>query len=298
MIRQNFVRAILALGLMAFVTGHAHAQYFVKYDSAQPLPAPQSPYVGNPGGCYTGGGGGGACYSITAPTGNWSCYTPTMQPSCPDYTQHPPTPCWDTLCHDTVSIDHKVVLNRYYPVYIHLKEGNHYRGVQIEEKWQPVCILCTKTNPCSKHKGDQAPADLPAPTTTPGASSATSPTSPAAEGPVTHPVQQASGGDAPAANSAPVGPAPSAPSPVPDQIATPAPAQTTTPAPVPVAPVTAAAEAPAPAPAKQWVWLAYEGVWGYGYQRVDGYWEIDPGSRRAPATTNSPAYQVASSPAR
>ena len=32
---------------------------------------------------------------------------------------------------------------------------------------------------------------------------------------------------------------------------------------------------------KQWVWLTQEGVYGYGYQRGDGYWEIDPNSRRA-----------------
>lgn len=38
--------------------------------------------------------------------------------------------------------------------------------------------------------------------------------------------------------------------------------------------------APANTPAKQWIWLPYEGVYGYGYQRADGYWEIDPNSRR------------------
>jgi hypothetical protein len=34
-------------------------------------------------------------------------------------------------------------------------------------------------------------------------------------------------------------------------------------------------------PTKQWVWLAQEGVYGYGYQRGDGLWEIDAGTRRA-----------------
>lgn len=48
-----------------------------------------------------------------------------------------------------------------------------------------------------------------------------------------------------------------------------------------------AAAAPADeAPAKQWVWLARQGVWGYGYRIEDGphrgLWRIDPGSKRAP----------------
>lgn len=39
-------------------------------------------------------------------------------------------------------------------------------------------------------------------------------------------------------------------------------------------------------PAKEWVWLAKQGVWGYGYQIQEGphrgLWRIDPGSKRAP----------------
>jgi hypothetical protein len=39
-------------------------------------------------------------------------------------------------------------------------------------------------------------------------------------------------------------------------------------------------------PAKQWVWLAKQGVWGYGYQIQDGphsgLWRVDPDSKRAP----------------
>jgi hypothetical protein len=42
-------------------------------------------------------------------------------------------------------------------------------------------------------------------------------------------------------------------------------------------------------PAKQWVWLASQGVWGYGYQIQDGpyrgLWRIDDGSKRAPVQT-------------
>jgi hypothetical protein len=54
-------------------------------------------------------------------------------------------------------------------------------------------------------------------------------------------------------------------------------------APAPAAP--APTQAQATAPPKQWVWLAQEGVYGYGYQRTDGLWEIDAGSRR-PALQN------------
>jgi hypothetical protein len=42
----------------------------------------------------------------------------------------------------------------------------------------------------------------------------------------------------------------------------------------------AATTTQATAPEKRWVWLAQEGVYGFGYQRSDGFWEIDAGSRR------------------
>jgi hypothetical protein len=81
--------------------------------------------------------------------------------------------------------------------------------------------------------------------------------------------------------------APAAPAPV-NSSQAPVQSQPTAPA----APATLQATAPAPAAAptmvaqatdtrKQWVWLSQEGVYGYGYQRTDGYWEIDPDSRRA-----------------
>jgi len=35
------------------------------------------------------------------------------------------------------------------------------------------------------------------------------------------------------------------------------------------------------APAKRWVWLAKQGVFGFGYQRQDGLWVVDPASKRA-----------------
>ena len=33
---------------------------------------------------------------------------------------------------------------------------------------------------------------------------------------------------------------------------------------------------------KQWVWLTKQGVWGYGYQRADGFWMIDAGTKLSP----------------
>ena len=33
---------------------------------------------------------------------------------------------------------------------------------------------------------------------------------------------------------------------------------------------------------KQWVWLTKQGVWGFGYQRADGFWMIDPGTKLSP----------------
>jgi hypothetical protein len=63
-----------------------------------------------------------------------------------------------------------------------------------------------------------------------------------------------------------------------------APAAPATPA-TPVAsaaPATPAAPAVVPEnpPAKRWVWLQKQGLFGFGYQRTDGLWVIDPASKR------------------
>jgi hypothetical protein len=98
--------------------------------------------------------------------------------------------------------------------------------------------------------------------------------------------QLASNADAPATAPSVPG-APSTPSaagaPAPTTVAPPAPAPNPTAAgnQAPAAQPTTTAAAPAESgPQKQWVWLSQEGVYGYGYQRTDGYWEIDPNSRR------------------
>ncbi len=59
----------------------------------------------------------------------------------------------------------------------------------------------------------------------------------------------------------------------------------------------AATEATAEAAAsRQWVWLYRQGLWGFGYQRGDGLWVIDAGTKQAetpvvPATETSFAKQ-------
>lgn len=58
----------------------------------------------------------------------------------------------------------------------------------------------------------------------------------------------------------------------------------------------APAAASATTPAKQWVWLWRQGVYGYGHQRADGLWVIDPGTKRLPAAPAAAA-PVAAAPA-
>ena len=77
-----------------------------------------------------------------------------------------------------------------------------------------------------------------------------------------------------------------------------APVSMATATPTPSTPVAAQA-VPAAATAKQWVWLRKEGVYGFGYQRTDGLWVIDEGSRQASkpiaGTTPEPASTVTAS---
>lgn len=258
------------------LASEARAQYFGQYGSPQ-APSPQQPYNPSSGGCYTDGVRG-SCYSVAPATRHDSCYTScyTQGPHTP-FEQHLPQPVFETLCHDKVYVTHKITLDRKYPVYVHLREQS-YQGVEIEERWTPYCVICTKDKPCPRHVKGQTPADLPGPADPLGtAPSPAAPTSSNAPNP----------GEAPTQVTA----SPGEPSPT-----------TTTPAEAPAPTVAAApSTAPTPAespaspaatgPAKQWVWLAYEGVWGYGHQRADGYWEIE--SRRAP---DGAAPQLAAQP--
>jgi hypothetical protein len=151
--------------------------------------------------------------------------------------------------------------NCYVPIKIVTKQGpgpNTVTPVNIQVNWREVHILCdSKGVPLPSAQAAQIIKELSeslakAGTTNPGAAD----TAPAASA------------TSPASTS--VQPQPVAP-------ATEATVQATAPAPATAPP----AVAPAPDVKKQWVWLSLEGVYGFGYQRADGYWEIDPGSRRA-----------------
>ncbi|GAC1451049.1 MAG: hypothetical protein NVSMB9_35890 [Isosphaeraceae bacterium] len=53
---------------------------------------------------------------------------------------------------------------------------------------------------------------------------------------------------------------------------------------------------PSVTPEKRWIWLNKQNLWGYGYQRADGLYIIDPGTKRASAPeglTSVPAHGAA-----
>jgi hypothetical protein len=112
------------------------------------------------------------------------------------------------------------------------------------------------------------------------------PIPPSKVGDVLKDLQQQFASNPPAgAGTAPAAPAASSPAhseaapPMTSNVPAPAPNPAAAPTQAPAAQPTAAAAAAA-TPQKQWVWLAQEGVYGFGYQRPDGLWEIDAGSRR------------------
>ncbi len=274
---------LAAMACMACFAGNAHAQIYTQSYAAPQAPSGQASYGPAPAGCYTGGPPVGyACYTVYPSSGGYSCYTPGTQPSCPPYTQYPATPCYDTLCHDSATVTQKIVLNRYYPVYIHLKD-NHYTGVQIEECWKPLCVLCSTTKPCPKHANGQG-GDLPSPVDPNAAGAAPVPVAPS----VPTGAPQTSAGTPSAAALAQAA-APTAAQPAPMTVAQPAPAAATpapsaAPAQTPVSTpdqTTAPTVAQATGPQKRWVYLTSQKVWGLGYQRADGNWVIDSGSMRS-----------------
>ena len=87
--RKSSVPPILAFALACCLTGDAHAQYYNQYGSPQAPPSPQAP-GSHPSGCYSGEVHPSySCYSFTAPTGNWSCYSGCYTP--PPHTPLPGT---------------------------------------------------------------------------------------------------------------------------------------------------------------------------------------------------------------
>lgn len=255
MIQRRLMKAaafgIAIAGLLTGAGKTAEAQVYAQQYAMQPAPSPQSGYPVPPAGCYGSPPTSAACYSYGPPRGD-ACYSRMDRPNYPHDHQLPGTPDYWTLCHDTATVTHTVYLTRYYPVYVHLQAKKH-EGVHIEEVWKPLCKLCTPEHPCPRHEHGQMPSDLPPPAT--GGAPAT---------------PQAAA-DAPAPSSA-VADQPQAVQPAAPVATQPAPP---TPAP-PMAPPAQAA-----APQKRWVYLTAQNLWAYGYQRADGLWVVDQGTKRS-----------------
>jgi hypothetical protein len=184
------------------------------------------------------------------------------------YIEHPPT-CQEANVQTLTVVSELPPEHRYVDVW-----RNHYipvRVVVVQRKPEGVSSFDVRVNYREVHVlCDQHGNPLPAPQATAvlkelekqfannaPADGATAPTAPAA-------ASSAASEAAPPVTSAAPAPA-SNPAAAPNQ----APA---------ARPMTTAANSAAPQ--KQWVWLTQEGVYGFGYQRTDGLWEIDPDSRR------------------
>ena len=158
----------------------------------------------------------------------------------------------------TIHIDR----NCYLPVRVHVKYIPHdnITAVNFQVRWREVHVLCDdKGNPIPPDKASAILKEL-------DHQLASNPLGGA--------------GNAPATPSAPSSPASEAAPPMTFIPPVPAPTSAAAPSQAPATQPTTTAATPA-MPQKQWVWLAQEGLYGYGYQRADGLWEIDPGSRRA-----------------
>ena len=276
---------LFGAGLLIQSSAKVHGQNYVVYAPSPQVPSPQAwPVQG--GGCYTGTvppPSGYSCYTITQiPSGN-SCYVSVPQPSTPPDMQHPAMPQYEVLCHDVAYVTQKVTLRRYYPVYIHLK-AVPYEGVEVTEEWKPLCVLCTKDKPCPKHKAGQGadlppPADPSQPAPPPGAEP--SPAPPTKSSDANKPVTD---GTVMADPTIPmifqvsqretVAPGTTA-----DQGLNSAPIQAAAPA-LPAQPAQSTVAAAATETGKRWVYYAQYNAWGYGKERPDGQWDIDPNSWR------------------
>jgi len=137
--------------------------------------------------------------------------------------------------------DVTIFRNCYVPIKVVTQPGpNNVTPVNINVKWREVHVLCGPDG--APLSSQQASAVLQQLNEQVASAPPAAPTAPTA-----------------AAPTAPVAVTPSMPV-----------------APQPAAPVAAAAVGPQ----KQWVWLTEERIYGFGYQRADGYWIIDPNSKR------------------
>ncbi|WZO99378.1 hypothetical protein EP7_000984 [Isosphaeraceae bacterium EP7] len=199
-----------------------------------------------------------ACY----PAG---CHPPACLPTLPDPSPnaivphpHPGTPgSSDQHCIVIVNgcpvVDKTYCVNKFYYVYYKIKNVD-VKYDKIDVKYYPLPKVCSVDHPCPPcvAAGGYGKADHAGTIKDESELAAIQQTLPS-----------------PSATPAP---------------ATSDPAATLAPAPQPPVvqePAAAATPTAAASPAKQWIWLSAEGVYGYGYQRTDGYWEIDAGSRSA-----------------
>jgi hypothetical protein len=175
-----------------------------------------------------------------------------------------------------------VYKNYFVPIYVANNGVPNVVPVNLQIKWREIHYLANAQGQPIDQNGNvlQNPASVVPPPGTPISGSTAAP------------------GAAPAAPSPQHGANATPPPTVPVASATP----NAQPAAPPMLPLASQPQAPAPSmatnvqvntPAKQWVWLQNEGAYGYGYQRADGLWEIDQGSRR---TTPPDASQPPSGP--
>jgi hypothetical protein len=179
-----------------------------------------------------------------------------------------------------------ITRNIFLPVVIKNNAPPNVVPVNLNVQWQPIHYLSDEQGNPINQQGQRLPNDpkvVPPPGTLPSPASGGSAMPSGQHALNASPTPANAVASAPVANSAPLASAPVLPSAPTGPTATAAPISTTNSAPA------ATPAAPADTPAKQWVWLPYEGVYGYGYQRADGYWVIDEGSRQSnpPTTTAS-----------
>jgi cell division septation protein DedD len=255
--------AAWAIGLTGSTAFAQTPQASGQYGYGGPMASPQSGYpvpCHEMAGCHVVVGCPSTCHQANVPqqiNDQLRGYTETP-PTCQEanaqqltlYSEMPPA-------HTYVDIWR----NHYIPVRVTIvpKTPEGIRSFDVRVNYREVHVLC-----------DQQGNPLPAPQAAAVLKELEKQyASNAPAGPATAPAAPAAASPSPSEAAPPLTSTPSAPAPKPAA----APDQ------APAAAPTATATAPA-TPQKQWVWLAQEGVYGYGHQRSDGFWEIDSGSRR------------------
>ncbi len=259
--------AVLAIGGGGFQTCVAQSaqstpQNYGAYGS--PQASPQSATTGQPGAT--------ACQNILFSCHVTVCTNPCQGEEACDRIKrqipgiHTPPTCQEVMVCEIADegpptaqpITLPIYRNCYVPIRIKKVEGpgpGTIVPVNIQVNWREVHVLCdSKGVPLPAQKAAEILKEL---------------------------SESLAKGNAPAEATSATAPA-AAPVPAP-AVSSAAPAQPA--ATVPAAAPASATPAPLVAQAtdvkKQWVWLSQEGVYGFGYQRTDGMWEIDPDSRRA-----------------